>query len=202
MHTKVLNFTASALLSAALLALTSCSSTPKGPEFTQTTTVIQTENGAAIVDAVTLVATVTAIEPAKREVSLISSNGYKKTVTCGKSVINFDQIKVGDQVNVKATEEFAVFLRPTGTPTSVGEGAAVAVAPRGAMPGGLVASTREVTARITAIDPTTRRVTLRFVDGSIKQIKVGPNVNLAAVTVGDDVTVRVAESLAIAVTQP
>jgi hypothetical protein len=202
MNSKILSFTASALLPAALLAFTSCSSTPKGPEVTQTTTVIQTENGAAIVDAVTLVATVTGIDPAKRQVALLSANGFKKTVTCGKSVINFDQIKVGDQVKVKATEEFAVFLRPTGTPTSVGEGAAVALAPKGAMPGGLVASTKEVTAKITAIDATTRQVTLRFVDGSTKQIKVGPNVNLAAVNVGDDVTVQVAESLALSVARP
>ncbi len=202
MNPNKMALAASALLPAALLVFTSCSSAPKGPEVTQTTTVIQTENGAAIVDSVTLIARVTGIDTAKREVSLVSSNGFKKTVTCGKSVINFDQIQVGDQVKVKATEEFAVFLRPTGSPTSVGEGAAVALAPKGAMPGGLVASTKEVTAKITAINAKTRQVTLQFVDGSTKQIKVGPNVNLAAVKAGDDVTVQVAESLAIAVSRP
>jgi hypothetical protein len=175
MNSETLHLTALALLPAALFAFTSCSSAPKGPNVTQTTTVIQTRDGAMIVDSVTLIASVTAIDAATRQLTLTSSNGFQKTITAGKSVINFDQIKVGDQVNVRATEEFAVFLRPAGTQRSAGEGAVVALAPRGSMPGGLAVSTQEVTAKITAVD---------------------------VVNPGDKVTVQVAESLAIAVTRP
>lgn len=202
MTNQNLKLTSLALLPVALLTLTSCSSSPNGPDATQRSTVIESRNGAMVVDTVTLTATVTAIDAGTRKLTLTSSNGFSTTVTAGKSVINFNQIKVGDQVNVKATESFAVYLRPTGTPASVSAGTAVAVAPKGAMPGGMIANTTEVTAKITAIDAKSRQVTLQFVDGSTKQIKVGSTVNLKAVKSGDDVTVRVAESLAITVSRP
>jgi hypothetical protein len=155
-----------------------------------------------VVDTMTLMATVKAIDAGTRKLTLTSSNGDQTTVTAGKAVINFNQIKVGDQVKVKATESFAVYLRPAGTRASLSEGTVVALAPKGAMPGGVIANTTEVTAKITAVDAKSRQVTLQFVDGSTKQLKVGSTVNLATVKPGDDVTVRVAEALAIVIAKP
>lgn len=202
MSPKTLKLTALALLPTLVLTMTSCSSTPKGPDAAQATSVIESRNGAMVVDTVTLTATVKAIEASTRKLTLTSANGYSTTVTAGKAVMNFNQLKVGDQVKVKATEAFAVSLRPSGISASVGEGTVVALAPKGAMPGGLIANTREITAKITAIDAKGRQVTLQFVDGSTKQLKVGATVNLKAVKPGEDVTVRVAESVAIVVTRP
>jgi len=47
-----------------------------------------------------------------------------------------------------------------------------------------------------------RRVTLQFVDGSTKTVRVNPDIDLANVAPGDAVTVQVAEALAIAVEKP
>jgi hypothetical protein len=201
MNRTTLKLTALVLLPAAMLTLNSCSSTSNGPEARSESTVIESRNGAMVVDTVTLTATVTAMDIVTRKLTLTSANGYQTTVTAGKSVVNFDQIKVGDQVNVKATESFAVYLRRAGTPASLGAGTAVAVAPRGALPGGMIASTAEVGATITAIDTKTRQVSLQFVDGSTKRLKVGSTVNLKSFKPGDDVTVRIAEALAILVTK-
>ena len=64
---------------------------------------------------------------------------------------------------------------------------------------GVVAETAEVTARVVSVDPMSRRVTLQFVDGSTKTVRVNPDINLANVAPGDAVTVRITEALAIAV---
>jgi len=189
------------LLPAAMLTLSSCSSTSSGPDATQQATVIESRNGAMIVDTVTLTATVKAIDADTRELRLTSPDGYQTAVVAAKTVLNFDQIKAGDQIKVKATEAFAVDLRPRGTPANLGEGTAVAVTPRGGLPGGAIASTMEVNAKITAVDVKSRAVTLQFRDGSSKQLKVGATVNLVKVKPGDTVTVRVAEALAITVTK-
>jgi hypothetical protein len=202
MSSKHVQLITLALLPAAMLTLTSCSSTPNGPDGNHAATVIESRNGAMVVDTLIFTATVKAIDAGARQLTLTSSNGGQTTVTAGRAVSNFDQIKVGEQVKAKATESFAVFLRPTGTRARLGEVTTVAVAPRGAMPGGVLANTTEVTATIMAIDAKSRQVTLQFVDGSTQQLKVGSTVNLAAVKTGDAVTARVAESLAITVTKP
>jgi hypothetical protein len=61
----------------------------------------------------------------------------------------------------------------------------------------------QVTARVQAIDYTTRVVTLRGPEGNVFEIHAGPEVkNLAQVHVGDDVVVSYYESLAITAHKP
>lgn len=189
------------LLPAAILTFAACKSEPSEPNFTQSSAVIETKDGAMVVDTITLTATVRAIDAKARKLTLTTSNGFKTKVAVSKAAVNFDQIKVGDQVVVKATEEFAVFLSPKGTPTSAGAGAVVALAPKGEMPGGFVAGTEEVTARITNLDTMNNSVTVQFVDGTTKTLRASRDINLAKVKVGDDVTVQVAESVAVNVTR-
>jgi CheY-like chemotaxis protein len=76
---------------------------------------------------------------------------------------------------------------------------AVVLAPKGAMPGGVVATPSEVTATVTGVDAKTRKVTLQFVDGTNDTVMVGKAVDLSKVSPGDTVTVRLTESIAIAV---
>ncbi len=202
MNYPVLKLTFLALLAAAMMGLTACSSTPKGPDETQQTSVIEARKGAMVVDTVTVVATVKAIDPATRKLTLITANGIQTPVTASKAMVNFDQIKVGDQIKVQATEAFAASLHPTGQRTRLGEVTTVVLAPRGALPGDISANTKEITAQLTAIDTKSRQVTLQFFDGNSARIKVGATVNLKALKPGDTVTVCVAESLAIVVTRP
>jgi len=75
----------------------------------------------------------------------------------------------------------------------------VVLAPRGAKPGGLVAEAVQVTGTITAIDPGKRTATLRFEDGTTRTLPVRRDVNLSQRKVGEKVTFRVTEMLAITV---
>lgn len=78
----------------------------------------------------------------------------------------------------------------------------VALAPVGAKPGGVLVDTMQVTAKVTAVDAKTRKVTFELPDGNSKKVKAGKKVDLAAVTPGDSVTVQVSEGLAITVEKP
>ncbi len=195
MNTRLfsLRFAATFVISAALLAMVSCTKTPKGEGEV---TIMETPTGVAIVETWRMTATVSAVDPAQRKMTLTSPDGAKTTVKADKGV-NIDQIKVGDRVSASVTEELAVFLRKTGAPPSVGEGAAVGVATAGANRAMWMADTMQVTAKVTSVDMKNRKVTLQFVDGKSRTMRVGKQVNLANVQVGDDVTVQVTEAIAV-----
>jgi len=197
MKTNLLKLAALALVPAALLTFTSCSTTGGDEAVVE----LETADGVAIVDTINTSATVTAIDATTRKVTLTTADGKSTTVKCGPQVANFDQLQINDRVDITSTEELAVFLG-AGAPPSVTGAAGVALAPIGAKPGGVIANTVEITAQVTAIDAKHRHVTLSLPDGTSKKVKAGKRVNLAAVKVGDSVTAQYTESLAISVVKP
>jgi len=78
----------------------------------------------------------------------------------------------------------------------------VALAPKGAKPGGVMAETTQVTAKVTAIDVAHRKATLHFEDGSTRTVAVRPDVELGKRKIGDRVIIRVTDALAIKVRKP
>jgi hypothetical protein len=154
------------------------------------------------VGAITATEKVTAVDSAKRTVTLTNDAGESNTYELGKDVRNFDQIKVGDQVKATLLESVAVAVHKSGAAPDAGARGVVAVAPKGAMPGVVVAKTREITAKIVSIDPTARTVTVEGPMGGKPTIEVGPNVNLGELQQGDNVTLRVTNALAIRVEKP
>jgi len=194
---------ATALPILVLFVLASCAfNTEKTSTPAADTTAIKTQRGGAVVETYTTNATVTAVDAQNRKVTLAGSDGRKSTYKADKQVVNFDQIKVGDQVNATFVEEVAVFLSRDQAPPGLAEGTAVALAPKGAKPGIVMADTVEVAATVQKIDVTQRQVTLGFVDGSSKTVKVGKGVDLESINRGDDVTAQVTEAVAIAVEKP
>jgi len=189
-----------ALMHAAMIAgafgLWACA--PRPPPPTVTTTIEETPTGAEVVETIKLAATVAGINYDTRQIVLLGPDGREISYRVDKSAVNFDQIKVRDQVRATVTEKLAVFLSKD-RPESAAVGAAVTLAPKGAMPGGVIAGTAEVTAKITAVEVKARKVTLQFVDGSSATMTVGKAVDLNKVSVGDSVTARLTESVAIAV---
>jgi len=73
-------------------------------------------------------------------------------------------------------------------------------APQGSQPSGVVASIRQITGKIIAIEG--RDVTLQFADGTTRKIKVGKDVDLTGLSPGDTATARVTEAMAITVEKP
>ena len=128
--------------------------------------------------------------------------GIKKTLKAGPEVINFEQIQVGDQLKVTATEELVVYVAGEGETPADGGAQLVALAPKGAKPGALMAETTRVTAKVTAIDSNQHKATLQFEDGTTRTVAVRPDVDLSKRKVGDSVVIRITEALAIQVAKP
>ena len=181
---------------AVALGFAACAPTPPAP--TVTTTITETPTGAEVVETIKLTATVAGINYDTRQILLKGPGGGDVIYRVDKRVVNFDQIKVRDQVKATVTEKLAVFLSKE-KPASAGVAATVALAPKGAMPGADVAGTAEVTATVIAVDAKARKVTLQFVDGSSDTVTVGNAVDMSKVGVGDSVTAQLTESIALAV---
>jgi len=204
MNTNNLKWSLIALTPAVVIALASCSSTPSTPTV-QTTSAASFQQGVpggVVVETHKMTATVTGIDAANRKVTLVTPDGKKTPIKCGPEVINFDQIRVGDQLKVMVTEELAVQMAAEGAPPSDGAATVVALAPKGAKPGGIVANTVQVTAKVTAIDLKHHKATLQFPDGTTRTVAVRKDVDLTQRKVGEEVAIRTTEAVAISVEKP
>jgi hypothetical protein len=193
-----------ALLPAALFTLTSCSSTskPPPPVGSAVETYRKGVPGGVVVQTVKMTATVTAVDQANRKATLLASDGKKFTVKVGPKAVNFNQVRVGDQVNATVTQKMVVSLDDKAASSGEGAAAVVARAPEGGQPGGLVAETTQVTARIMAIDSVNRTATLHFEDGITQTFPVRNDVDLSRLKMGEPVVFRITEMIAIWVEKP
>lgn len=149
-----------------------------------------------------LTANVTDIDAAERKVTLLNSDGSKTTVKCGPEVVNFDQIRVGDQLKVEVTEQLVVFVAAPGEAPYDRSGGAVLLAPVGAKPGGVMAGATQTTATVRAIDRRNHTATLQFEDGTTKTFRARSDVRLSQRKVGEQVVFRATEVMAISVEKP
>lgn len=158
--------------------------------------------GGVFVRTLDLTAKVAAIDRKSRRVTLIGDDGVKTTVKAGPDVANFDQIRVGDQLKVRATEELLVQMAGSDETLEQGTAAEVALAPLGAKPGGMVAKTTQIVGKVIAIDEARRTATLQFEDGITRTFSVRQDLDLGQHKVGEKVVFRVTEMLAITVGEP
>jgi hypothetical protein len=156
--------------------------------------------GAGIGQAVEIQATVTAIDKAKRTVTVKGPGGKTKTLTVGKEARNFDQVEVGDMVTVTYMEALTIALekaegaKPGKSVTEELERAAP-----GEKPGGQLTTKTTVVGTVTAIDAKTRMVTVRGPEGNEVELKVQDPAKLKNVKTGDLVRATYTEALAISV---
>ncbi len=200
---KTLRLMTLAGLSAGLL-FTSCKSTSTPPPPSAKSEVYYEEGvpGGTVVNTYEVTATVTGVDATERQVTLLQSDGTKTTFKAGPEVINFDHIRVGDQVRALLLEELVVFLREKGMPRRDGQAAMVTLAPQGTRPGGILVNTVEVTAKVKVIDLKRHRAILEFPDGTSRTVAVRPDVDLTKASVGQEVVINTTESVAIFVEKP
>jgi hypothetical protein len=153
--------------------------------------------GAASVD---VSATVTAIDAAKREVTLKRADGTLTTVAVSDQVRNFDQIRVGDTVHARYTQAVALELKKgavtKGPPTVEQEARR---APVGATPAGVIGQKVTAMAEVTAVDAQNHLVTVRGPGGNEVDLEITDPAQLKNINKGDHVQVTYVEALAISV---
>ena len=117
---------------------------------------------AGMVETVKATATITAIDKATRDVTLKGPQGNEMTLTAGPDIKNFDQLKVGDQVDMQYIEAMTLELKKGGGMiVSRTERSDAVGAKKGESPAGAVGRQVTIIADVVAVDPAKQTVTLK-----------------------------------------
>ncbi len=154
---------------------------------------------AAVGQTVKVTATITAIDKATRDVTLKGPQGNEVTITAGPQVKNFDNMKVGDQVNVEYVEALTLELKKGGgMPVARTEQAGAAGAKAGALPGGVVGRQVTIVANVVDVNAAKQTVTLKGPQRTV-ELKVADPEQFKRIAKGDQVEATYTQAMAIAV---
>ncbi|MBL8395159.1 MAG: hypothetical protein JNK99_10490 [Candidatus Accumulibacter sp.] len=142
---------------------------------------------------------VEAIDKTSRTVILKNNKGEQSKVVVGDEVKNFDQIKVGDLVVVRYTQELLMTLRKGGGALRERiDSSQSATAAPGQKPGAYEAKEVAFIADVQQVDRKKRTVTLRGAQKTVT-LKIKDPEQLKQINKGDQVEGVYAEAIAIAV---
>ena len=140
-------------------------------------------------ETTTVTASVESIEKSTRQVTLKNEDGTYEVLTVPESVKRFDGLKVGDRIKAHYYENVVFRLKQPGEKDTDTASAAVTPAAGGEKPKGTIASQRQITATITAIDPKVPSISFTGPNGWNYSTKVQDKKALSQVKVGDKVEV-------------
>lgn len=169
---------------AALVALSACAPT----DFAEQT------------ETVERTLTVREINPENRSFA-VTGDGQRFNLTVSDAVVNFDQIEVGDKLNVSYVESVAVGMA---LPEDTGETIALeggVLAPEGAKPGIAAGEVFSTVVEFISYDPETKVAVVRLNDGNIYAAQVRRELRgfAAARQPGDRIAVDIASGFAVAI---
>jgi hypothetical protein len=113
--------------------------------------------------------TVSAIDRAKRSVTLQEATGETKTVRVPEDVKSFNTLKVGDKIDIDYYESMALSLLPAGAKPSATESSSATRMGAGAGSG---ARTQTVSAEIVAVDTAANTITFKGPRGRAQTVTV------------------------------
>lgn len=146
-----------------------------------------------------IVATITKIDPATREITLKGPKGNEMVVVADERVKNFAQMKVGDSVNADYIEAISLDLKKGGG-MQVGktEDAGMKSAAAGAKPGAIAGRQVTVVADVIDLDPARQVVTLKGPQRTV-ELKVSDPAQFKMIAKGDQVQATFTQAVAVAV---
>lgn len=155
---------------------------------------------AVLASKVTLTATVVAIDPATRTVTLKGGSGKIVDVVVPPEAKKLEEIKVGDLVTVEYARALSLTLKKAGDGIRESTSqSATAGAPAGAVAGGAAAHQVTILANVTAVNKKEHFITLRGPKGNSVDLAVQDPAQLKLVKVGDQVEVVYTVAMAITV---
>jgi hypothetical protein len=146
-------------------------------------------------------ATVADIDYKARRATLKMPDGSMTPIAVSEAAYNFDQVKVGDLVDISYMQSVAVKLeKDSGGQAGVSTSSGMERAPKGQKPQGTIYNYIDVRAKVVDVDYSSRTVNLSGPDGNVFPVVVDQNVqNFEDVKIGDTVMVRYTEAIAISV---
>ena len=152
-----------------------------------------------IAQAVDVTATISAIDAAKREITLKGPDGKDTTVVAGPEVKNFSQLKVGDKVDIQYVEALVLELKKGGgLPVARTDTETMKSAKPGETPGAKGSRKVTVVGDVIALDPATQTVTLKGPQRTA-DLKVRDKKQFDLISKGDQIEATYTEALAVAV---
>ena len=153
---------------------------------------------AGVAEVVKLTATVTALDKATRDVTLKGPQGNELTLTAGPDVKNFDQIKVGDQVNVEFIQALTLELKKGGglVVARTEQKGAVAAKP-GEKPAAAAGRQVTIVADVIATDPAKQTITLKGPKQTVDMRITDPE-QFKRIAKGDQVEATYTQAVAMA----
>jgi|WetSurMetagenome_2_1015567.scaffolds.fasta_scaffold57086_2 hypothetical protein len=157
--------------------------------------------GAVVGEVRSVTATVAEIDYKSRQATLKMPDGTLVPVAVSEAAYNFDQVKVGDLVDISYTQSIAIKLeKDSGGQASVGSSSGMERAPKGQKPQGTIYNTVDLRAKVVSVDYKTRKVELSGPNGNVVPVTVDPSVpNIENIKVGDIVAATYTEAIAISV---
>lgn len=152
-------------------------------------------------EAISVVATVEAIDYDTRHVTLKGPQGNSTTLYVDEEAYNFKEVEVGDNVEISYLASLAINLeKGSGKNPSVVVGNANTRAPEGQKPVGAAVNTIEIIAVVENIDYKNRTIDLKGPRGNVITVDVDEDVeNFKNIKKGDEVTATYTEAVAISV---
>jgi len=145
-------------------------------------------------------ATIAAIDKASRTITLKRTKGDEVKVVAGPEVKNFDQLKVGDVVNVTYLESLALELKKGGgLKVEKTEKAGVVGAQPGATPAGAAGRQVTVVGDVIKLDAATQTITVKGPERTV-ELKARDPEQFKLIAVGDQIQATYTEALAVSVT--
>jgi Cu/Ag efflux protein CusF len=141
-------------------------------------------------------ATIRAIDPATRSVTLRAKNGDEDTFTVGPEVKRFNQLKVGDTITVTYYEALVFQLRKPGVASTPPTDAIVGGRLKD-RPGGAVGAQQTGTVTVKAIDMNTPSITVVTEDGRTMTRRIADKKNLEGVSPGDRIDLTYSQAVVI-----
>lgn len=126
-----------------------------------------------VVDSVLDPAVVSAKDDNLHTLTLTLPDGTSKTYQAGPDLKHLDEVQTGQTIKAKVTEQLSVYLLDNGQ-----------------LPDGSTAASLGVTARVLAVDPSYRLLTVQYANGQSEIFKPGLGTLLQKMAPGDSVVIK------------
>jgi hypothetical protein len=154
--------------------------------------------GIVIGDAVTITAEVYGVEKIDRTLWLIGPDKNVVEIDVSEDAKNFNQLEIGDIVNITYYESVSIFLGSPGELPQEETGSMIFRAAEGETPGGVAVEISDISAVVVSIDKENRFITLKGPLGNSFTTYVDESArNFDKLNIGDVIHARYTKALAI-----
>jgi len=146
-------------------------------------------------NVVKISATIQAIDSTTRSITLRDDKGNEDTFSVGPAVQRFNELKVGQKVNITYYESIVFQLVKPG---EKGSGTSIDAAfdrAKSALPAGTLAVQDKATVTVKAVDPAVPSITVVTPDGRTVTRKIEDKKNIAGVKAGDKIDITYTRAL-------